>query len=350
MPPSRRDRPPLPAALGRALEPLYRAAVARRNAAFDTGRRVTRLPVPVISVGNLSVGGTGKTPMVMQIVEWLLEAGRRPAIALRGYRAARGAASDEQSEHLRRFPDVPVVARPDRAAGLEPLVTSGLIDCAVLDDAFQHRFVYRDLDLVLIDASRDPFADRCLPAGWLREPVASLRRAGAIVLTHLETTPPPALAALRGRVQSLTGRPPVAESRHAWDRIFIAAREEPIEWLVRRPVIVACAIGNPSAFLAAAAASGAQVIASLVMPDHHRWSSEDAARINRLAAGAPAERPPALLTTEKDWVKLELLPPGAITLTIARPRLRLAFERGAADLRSAVVASLASHPAAQRPR
>lgn len=318
--------------LARAVEPIYRAAVASRNRAFDAGRRVARLPVPVISVGNISLGGTGKTPMVMRIVEWLLDAGRRPAVAMRGYGSTARRPADEHALYLERFPDLPIVAQPDRLAGLRPLIDADRIDCAVLDDGFQHRFIARDLDLVLIDATRSPFADRCLPAGTLREPVESLRRAHAIILTHCESASPSHISHLRSQVSSLTSpiahpspsslHPLILESRHVWTAV------PPLQG---RPVIALCAIGNPDAFLSMIRHHGGAVAHAVIRRDHHRWTSSDVNTARRLAAGLDS---PIVLTTDKDWVKLRAL--DLTGLEIARPRLALDFGPHEAQARALI--------------
>ena len=285
-----RRRAPAPV-VGRLLEPLYRAGISRRNAAFDAGRGVKKVEdgrVPVVSIGNLSVGGTGKTPMVMHVLHLLLEHGHRPCVAMRGYSKSRDGAADETDAYRRAFPDVPVVARPDRAAGLAQLFGAGdrerradatrgvavlgareqradatrsvavpgghLPDCVVLDDGFQHRQIARDLDVVLIDATpgRSVFDDRLLPAGWLREPVAGLRRASAVVLTHAELADAAHLAALRGRVRANT-EAPVAVTRHVWTGLKRRAKGEdqmlPLETLIGRRVVGCAAIGHPGAFV-----------------------------------------------------------------------------------------------------
>ncbi|MBL8756996.1 MAG: tetraacyldisaccharide 4'-kinase, partial [Phycisphaerae bacterium] len=183
-------RGPAPGWLGVPLARVYGAVVGWRNARFDRGVGVTRVGVPVVSVGNVSVGGTGKTPMVMWLARRLMERGERPAIALRGYKGGRGGAgSDEATEFRRWLPEVPLAVGGDRVATIGALRGSAegaRVSCVLLDDGFQHRRLHRDLDVVLVDATRDPFADRLLPAGWLREPVEGLKRAGAVVLTRYD--------------------------------------------------------------------------------------------------------------------------------------------------------------------
>src|SRR4051794_5329108 len=157
----RARRGPVAGPVGAALAAVYSWEIGRRNRRYDAGRGVVRFDRPVISVGNLSVGGTGKTPMVAHIVGVLLQAGHTPAIAMRGYGSkASGGRSDEAEEYRRKFPGVPVLARPDRTLALieqfarEHDDAGGRqSDVVVLDDGFQHRKIARDLDIVLVDAS-----------------------------------------------------------------------------------------------------------------------------------------------------------------------------------------------------
>ena len=312
---------PAPAMIGRAVEPVYRAVLAHRNRAFDAGRGVERVDVPVISIGNLSVGGTGKTPMVMWVVERLRALGRSPAIAMRGYGAKRDGVSDEQAEYLDRFPGIPVVAQPDRIAGLRGL-DQGSFDCVVLDDGFQHRRIARDLDIVLIDATRDAFADRCLPAGWLREPVDSVARAGAVVITRSDLVDAALVAQMEHAVRAIAPRMVIGRAVHAWDRLGIvdptgAHREAPVAWMRGQRIVVACGIANPEAFAAQVARAGAAILGTVALPDHAPWSEADVARVAALASGADG-----IVVTEKDWVKIRGRH-GAWSVPVVRPRLEM---------------------------
>lgn len=337
MKPDAAQRPPVPFPIGLLVEPVYRAVLAHRNRGFDSGRGVTWLGVPVISIGNLSVGGTGKSPMVASIVRWLLHAERSPCIAMRGYARRPGAASDEESEYRSLFANVPIVARPDRAEGIRPLIEQRTIDCVVLDDGFQHRGIARDADIVLLDCTRDPFADRCLPAGWLREPVESLRRASAIVLTHCEAVDAAARDALAESVRRVTGRVPLAHARHAWDGLRVGEGRQEVAWLRGRGVVAACAIGNPGPFLNAIRAAEATIASTEVRRDHHDWSQADAAR---LLASARSTGASAVVTTEKDWVKLRHHASTLGAMPVARPVLSMRFDHGADSLRDLVLAAL----------
>lgn len=311
-------KPLVPGALGLAMARVYTAEVARRNRAFDAGRGVVELDAPVISVGNLSVGGTGKTPMVMWVVQRLMGMGQRPVIAMRGYGAKRGGMSDEQAEYSARIPGIPVVAQPDRVAGLRAVRER--FDCVVLDDGFQHRRIARDADIVLVDATRDVFADRCLPAGWLREPVASLARADAVVVTRCDLTAPSSVETIEARIRSHAPGALVARARHRWIGVEIdseaegSAATEDVEWLAGKSVVVACGIANPQALFAQVEGCGARIAARVAMRDHARWTDEDMARVRRAVAGGVD----AVVVTMKDWVKVRGRT-GAWGVPVARP-------------------------------
>lgn len=336
---------PLPAAFGplsRLAARGYAWAVARRNRRWDAGLGVVTIDRPVISVGNLSVGGTGKTPMVAKVCRWLVDAGHTPAIAMRGY-GAHGGLSDEAEEYRRLFGDsVRVVAQPDRLEGLMRLFaetdgTPDAVDCVVLDDGFQHRRIARGLDIVLIDASRDPFTDACLPAGWLREPASSLARAGAVVLTHAELVDEPEIGRLQTEIGRITGAP-IAVAEHGWDGLDVrdgaSDRDEPVGWLAGRRVFAACAIGNPTGFLAGVEkATGVPLGGSMVLRDHDPYSAGTVRSLLAQAAGCDA-----VVVTPKDWAKLSRVDAERWACPVVRPRLAMGFAAGEAGLRDSVLA------------
>lgn len=336
---------------------IYGSIVARRGKKFEAGVGVRRFAIPVISVGNLSVGGTGKTPMVRTIVRWLVQDGRRPAIAMRGYKSRhasadrggeRGGGSDEAREYRGTLPPwvdgavVPIVARPDRAAGLDLLLQSvegRLVDRIVLDDGFQHRQIARDLDIVLIDATRDPWSDRLLPEGWLREDVRGLRRAQAIVVTHAEAVGAADVERLVEKAgASVEGGAIVAVSRHRWIALRASVAGETgvqdVSMLEDKRVLAVCAIGNPGAFLSAAQkACRGELAGRVVLRDHDPYREGTVRRIIGLARSSRAE---VILTTEKDWTKLACVEAGRWPAVVVRPVLEMSFDRGEADLRAAV--------------
>ncbi len=357
---------PLPRPIGALLEPLYRATISLRNRTFDRGWRVTRLPFPVISVGNLSVGGTGKTPMVQWIARTLAESGVHPAIALRGYMPHGGQDrrpsstkpsgtgvppvspqppsssslhySDEAALYCEALPGVPLAIGAKRAETLAALRREHEFDCAILDDGFQHRFVARDLDVVLIDSTRDPTDEPCLPAGWQREPISSLKRADVIVYTRVDARRGAMLDAIHQHVEHAAGPKPFAACAHEWAELLSTdADPRPVEWLRGRRVALLAAIGNPGAFIEHAQLLGAEPVLRIARRDHHSWSAADLEELRaRLAECAPID---AIVTTEKDWVKLRRLDLSSLPCPVLRPKLELRFYRGEAMLRDRLLAA-----------
>ncbi len=296
LPDDRRSGAPLPL-IGRLVSPLYAWEVSRRNRAFDRGAGVTRLDLPVLSVGNLSVGGTGKTPTVRWLYNELRALGKRPLIAMRGYKAQAGEASDEEAEYHATLADCLVAAEPDRVAGISRLRSEHPeIDCVLLDDGFQHRRLARDLDIVLIDATRSPFDDDCLPAGWLREPVRSLERAHAVVLTRTDGVRIEEVAALEGRLHTEFPHLITTGSQHSWSGYRVGAAPELRDVLPAGEVHIAAGIGHPTALIRQAERAGLSVRGTTIKRDHHAWTAQEAAELERLGI--------LVLTTEKDWVKL----------------------------------------------
>ena len=271
------------------LEVLYRGAVGLRNAAFDRGlRRARRAPVPVVSVGNLAVGGTGKTPLTAWVVDVLLEQGRRPAVVARGY------GEDELALHRMWHPQVPVHAHPDRHAAAGEAARAGA-DCVVLDDGFQHRRLARDLDVVLL-AAEHRFPGSLLPRGRYREPAASLRRGHVVLLTR-KIAGVAEVDALADRVAQVAPRLPVARARLA-PRAWRALRGGPAA-APRGDVLAVSAVAGPEAFQSLVAETAGGTVEAMPFPDHHAYGAADVEAIRRRAAGRP------VAVTEKDAVKLE---------------------------------------------
>jgi tetraacyldisaccharide 4'-kinase len=312
----RRVPPPtkLPSLITTPMSWLYSIAISWKNRQFDAGKGVSRLDQPVISIGNLSTGGTGKTPMVHLIVGMLQGMGKHPVIAMRGYGAKPGEKGDEQLEHERALPGVPIVAQPDRLAGLRALFsggTGGSYDCVVLDDGFQHRKIARDLDIVLIDATRPPERDALLPRGHLRESMASLARADLIILTHSEHAGAPEIARIRSVIAQYADAGVISAS-HLWTRMVQYTRlgdgwessEVAREDVSALRVIAASAIGNPESFVHTATASGMQLERVHQLPDHAQFQESQARGWSDELSGPNAD---AVLMTRKDWVKASRL-------------------------------------------
>lgn len=301
---------------------IYGRAVARRNRRYDDPARTFDAGIPAIAVGNLVAGGTGKSPMVRWIVGALRDVGAAPLVAMRGYGAKRGAA-DEELEYRRLIPETTLLVDPDRLAAIRRhLDSGGREDCAVLDDAFQHRRLRRALDLVLIDATRPALDDRLLPAGWLREPAEQLRRADAVVVTRAGGVDP----GLAATIERLHGAAPIAWCRHAWTRLRVDGAEQPLEWLRGRRVVTSLGIGRPRPMLDQLGAAGAEVLHDEPARDHQRYDRARVAVLRERCRGADA-----LVTTLKDLVKLEPHLPGW-PVPVAVPEVAPEFLAGEAAL------------------
>ena len=282
---------------------VYRAGVAARNFVFDhEWRTIHRSTVPVVSVGNLTLGGTGKTPTVEWVARWYRERGIRVALLSRGY-GRDGAVNDEALVLEENLPDVPHLQDPDRVRIASVAVEELDSQILVLDDGFQHRRLARDLDIVLIDAL-DPFGfDRLFPRGRLREPVSSLRRAGLVLISRADQVDGSTLLAIRNRAERAT-RGPIrwVQTRHA-PLALIGGPDgpEPVGSLGERAVAAFCGIGNPDAFRKTVERLKPRSLTLRSFPDHHLYSAADVADLANWARGLGAD---LLLTTQKDLVKL----------------------------------------------
>lgn len=329
---------------------VYGSIVAKRNARWDAGEGVVEFDRPVVSVGNLSVGGTGKTPLVRAVVQWLHEAGRRPCIAMRGYKAVAGV-SDEAEEYRALLAGTPVVANPNRVDALVDFFateTGGAVDSIVLDDGFQHRRVARVFDIVAMDATRSAFEDQLLPAGWLREPVESLKRAHALVVTHARDDA--ATGRIIERARKINPKLLVARATHEWTGVALADdRVMEVGWLRGKRVVACCAIGHPNVFVAAAREAAGGLAGEVVLRDHDPFREATVAQVARAAKEARAD---VVLVTEKDWSKLRRVDAarweresGSV---IVRARMQLAFGAGWEALRDAVVHATAARSASEQ--
>ncbi len=287
----------------RLAELPYTLAVRWRNHRYDVGRSKSYgVEVPVICVGNLTLGGVGKTPLVEWIARWLRDRDVRVTIVSRGYRAEDGARNDEALELEENLPDVPHLQNPDRVAAARLALDE--FDCQVvlLDDGFQHRRLRRDLDIVLLDAMAPFGFGHVFPRGALREPLSGLRRAHVVVLTRADAVDSQRRQEIRETVRRYAPEADWVESTHApRDLISAGGAAEPIELLKSRPLAAFCGIGNPAAFRHTLESIGYRVAAFREFSDHHAYRREDVDSLAQWASDVGAE---ALVCTHKDLVKL----------------------------------------------
>jgi len=283
----------------------YHWATHVRNGMYDRGWKCSfRAPVPVVSVGNLTLGGTGKTPCVEHVARWLRQHGRRVAILSRGYGSRQGQ-SDEALVLAENLPDVPHRQGADRVALAQVAVEELESEILVLDDGFQHRRLARDLDLVLVDATAPWGHGYLFPRGLLRESLRSLRRADVAVLTRCDQVKPTDLARIGAQIARFAPEVPVVHTTHRPVVLVNADREEQtLEVLRHGPVAAFCGIGNPRAFRQTLAGLGAALADFRTFPDHHVYTRTD---IEDLRGWAQRQAEESLVvTTQKDLVKVRL--------------------------------------------
>lgn len=280
---------------------------------------IARLPCRVVSVGNLTVGGTGKTPVVILLAQWLSAKGQRVAILSRGYkRTSRGAhllvssgsgplvgpseAGDEPFLIAQRCPHAIVAVGADRVALGRWVLEQYPIDCIVLDDGFQHRALHRDIDLVLLDATDAGGLDALLPAGRLREPLRELDRASAVMITRADSRSD--VEAIQSRLRAV-GFP----SEDAIEVVFrpesllaiVSKEQQPIGWGRAKRAWLVSGIGNSRSFRRSAESIGMEIIGETAFEDHHCYCDDE---VRKIRADMQANGGEMVLTTEKDAGKL----------------------------------------------
>ncbi len=311
----------LPLAVG------YRTGARLRTAAYRQGWfKTRRLNRPVISVGNISAGGAGKTPLVAYLAGCLLRRGWKPGILTRGYRRRRGGdivaiapgnerapdprkVGDEPALLARKLAQVPIVVCADRYRAGRLAEEMFGVDVHILDDGFQHLALERDVNIVVLDVTQE-FSDRAvLPAGLLREPCSAVARADMVVLSRVELGDPAPLALQVRRFNPHAGVFHASTSLRELRDVATGEVYAPGAW-EGKPVYAFCGIGNPSAFLADLSQWKLSVVAQKVFRDHHVYDANDLG--NFMTPAIREMHPAAFLTTEKDAMNLPRLPkPGA---------------------------------------
>jgi tetraacyldisaccharide 4'-kinase len=327
---------------------VYGAGVGLRNAAYDRGViPQTRLTCPVVSVGNLSVGGTGKTSCVEFLAQTLTGMDKRACILSRGYggsdkrpyilrqvggqlditghRVPDDELPDEPQLLAWHLADVPVVVGARRSTTGRLAVSTFHPDVILLDDGFQHRRLARDCEIVLVNARMPLSGWPLLPRGPMREPLASLRRADILIITKVDQAMESA-AALRERLRALAPQAAVATAIHEPTDLEEPLRGErlPLDRITRGRVSLLSSIGDPEGFEQTVRQLGATILAHQAFPDHHRYRSYEWQEALQRASVLGVD---AIVTTEKDLVRLRpwlrSVDPGRISVWVLRVRMRL---------------------------
>lgn len=275
---------------------LYGVAASARARAYSNGRLKTRrLQAAVVSVGNLSVGGAGKTPMVLWLAEKFIAQGKRVAVLTRGYRGQDGTSDEVELLRSRLGTRAVVAVSADRFATGSALEANQPVDIFVLDDGFQHLQLARDVDILLMDASRPLAGESLLPAGSLREPISAMGRADALVFTRAETQP-----GISSAVSHLEDYPVFTSiTKLLGFRRFGSADRRLLsrDEIGAGPFLAFCGLGNPQQFFRDLENWNISVAAQSIFPDHYKYGAADGAKLERATERANAR---GLITTEKD--------------------------------------------------
>lgn len=325
---------PLPWAF-RLLKPLawaYGMAVTCRLAAYTFGwLKPTTVEIPVLSVGNLTTGGTGKTPVVLALGEALLAMGYRVVILSRGYgaqdpiaygRATRPEVGDEAYLLQQALPQAVVIVGRDRASNAKRAIAEYQPDVILLDDGFQYLKLARTHNIMLVDGERQFGNKQLLPLGPLREPLSQLRRADALWWTKAPTNSIP--ADFQQLVQAKAGKTlPISIIPFKFTGLVSVATQTtiPLTALKSQPVLAISGIAQPKVFENALKAQGAEILQHAVFNDHHVYRKED---LTPLLATCPPEA--WLVTTEKDWVKLQGLLPNSCLPSVYTLKMQPVFD------------------------
>ncbi|NUO08201.1 MAG: tetraacyldisaccharide 4'-kinase [Candidatus Brocadia sp.] len=295
------------------LSKIYGFVVKTRIFFYRKGiLKSVRLPVPVISVGNITLGGTGKTPVVEYIARYLQKKGKRVAILSRGYAATikqeknsliNNACNDEYLLFQENVPDVPHLLNKDRVKSGFEAIKRFQAEFLLLDDGFQHLRLARDLNIVTIDAL-NPFGfEHIVPRGMLREPLEELRRADMIMLTHADQCSYDKMSSIIDRLYKIAGHLPIIETVHKplYLESLKDAKTMDIQFLHGKRVFAFCAIGNPLSFKKSIESLGAELAGFRVFPDHHVYTPSE---LKELHAEAQRVVPDSIIITQKDKVKI----------------------------------------------
>jgi len=311
---------------------LYAAIIALRNLAYSKKwLKVHTAGAAVISVGNITVGGTGKTPLVVWLVKQITENLKLKtknygcAVLTRGYKTTQNY-SDEPAILTESCPQAKVIINPDRVAGAGEAVSKFKANALIMDDGFQHRRLARDLDIVTIDATCPFGYDKMLPAGLLREPVAALKRADAVVITRCDQAGEGKLAELEKKLWYLNPNMTIARSIHKPVCTKpIDGSQISIDELKDKRILAFCGIGNPDAFFNTVNGLGCDIVGSKIYDDHYRYTDDCLADIYEQAGHLKAD---LILTTQKDWTKITRLATVKKDIPLAYLAIELKFISG----------------------
>lgn len=314
---------------------FYGASVSLRNWLYDKNiLKSVKVSRPVISIGNITTGGTGKTPLVIWMARYLDSQQINSAILTRGYKAGKTKVTDEPAILAKTCKKARVIVNPNRVVGARKAISEFDCKALIMDDGFQHRRLSRDLDIVAIDATCPFGYGKLLPGGLLREKVEQLKRADAVVITRYDQGAAPQVEKLEQKIMDINPSLILAKANHTPLRAVLF-RGETIELgeVKEKKVFAFCGIGNPNAFLNMLGEIGLDVVGSRVYNDHHTYTSDDMTDIYEEARYLGAE---IILSTQKDWVKTALLSMEKKDILFAYLAIELTFVGGEDKLKAQI--------------
>ena len=311
----------------RGLALVYTFAVRLRNLGYRWGiLRSHAAGVPVISIGNITAGGTGKTPLVIWLCNYFQNKDIRCSILTRGYKTQAGEVSDEPALLAKSCEGTSVVINPNRLAGAHKAISVHQAQAIVMDDGFQHRKLWRDLDFIAVDATCPFGYGRVLPAGLLREPISGLARASAVVITRADQVSENELGTIQQQIRRYAPTIPIAKTAHKLSHAVSYPNQViGLDELRSKKVYAFCGIGNPQAFFDSLKRNKIDLCSTQTFDDHHAYTAADLQQIYAEAAACGAA---VILCTQKDWIKNALLTPASEGIVFAYLAMELDFLEG----------------------
>jgi len=323
---------------------IYSVIIRLRNFFYDKHIfAIHHAKAAVISVGNITAGGTGKTPLVIWLCNEISRKERNKAnehklaILTRGYKTTRNN-TDEPAILTENCPQCKVVVNPDRVIGGAQAIGEYSANVLILDDGFQHRRLSRDIDIVTIDATCPFGYGRIIPAGLLREPPSTIKRADAVVITRCDQVSESQLSQVEEKLRNIKSNILVAKSVH--QPVYIKTmndRQISMEQFKSRKVFAFCGIGNPDSFINSLKKLGCEIVGSKIFDDHYQYSDSSLEQMKQQSQNLGTE---LVLTTQKDWTKIRLLE-SAKDLPLAYLAIEIRFLSGEEELRGLIEDTLA---------
>ncbi|MBL7106160.1 MAG: tetraacyldisaccharide 4'-kinase [Phycisphaerae bacterium] len=306
---------------------LYSAVIRLRNVLYNKNLlKSFKAAAPVISIGNITAGGTGKTPLVIWLCNYLCRKDYKCAILTRGYKSKKNKYSDEPAALAKNCPSAKVIINPDRCEGAQQAINQYHSQLLVMDDGFQHRRLKRDLDIITVD-STNPFGyGKILPAGLLREPLSALKRANAAILTRCDQVSDSQLHEIEQKLRKHNPDLKIARTIHKPTRVVAFEKGcIQLDQIRNKKIFAFCGIGNPDSFFNTIKTLGCTLTGKRIYNDHHNYTKQDLTDIYEEAIYLQADM---ILTTHKDWTKITLLPSAEKHPTLACLEVDIDFTQG----------------------